>query len=274
MQHLGALTVLRDEQVTIHSYQSPPDGEMVSSQIIELPHSVVVVDVQLLRPYAHFVRKYVDRLNKPIDRVIISHAHADHWFGLEYFADAPIYALAETKATIAAIGEMFVQYKRAELGDLVTEHAITPTHVLNEGKEIIDGVEFVFTKVVDSESPFNLIAELPAQKTLIAQDLVYNNIYLCVGEQNSQGQFLFDGWINALRRLQEHDYQIVLAGHGEPTDMQMITANIAYVQAAKQLFETVPDEHELKQQLRARFPTLRLPEMLDFSNVFLYHRTW
>ncbi len=274
MKAAGTVTIFHDENVAIHSYQSPPDGEMACSQIVELPHKVVIVDVQLLRPYAREVRDYVNRLGKPIDRVIISHAHADHWFGLEYFTDVPIYALPETKGQIEATGQMFLEYKRADLGNLVADHAVAPTHVIHEGKETIDGVEFMFTKVVDAESPFILTVELPAQKVLIAQDLVYNNIYLCVGEKNSRGEFLFDGWIGALRQLQEKDYDIVLAGHGEPTDASVFAEHIKYIREAKRLFESASDEHELKRRLIEAFPTYRLTEMLDFSNAFLYHRNW
>jgi glyoxylase-like metal-dependent hydrolase (beta-lactamase superfamily II) len=260
--------------VTIHSYLSPVEGEMVCAQVIETPKQLVVVDALELRPYAQELRHYIDRLGKPIARVVVTHSHPDHWFGLEFFQDVPIYSLPETQAEIEQIGDYLVQYRRAQLGELIPAAKVVPSHIIQEGKETIDGVDFVFTKVVDAEHPFLLMIELPSLQTLVAQDLVYNNVYLCVGEQNSKKEYLFDGWIRALRRLQENNYAVVLAGHGEPTDAAVFPKMIEYIASAKQLFETGIGEEELKQKLIEKYPTYRVTEMLDLSNIFLYHRTW
>jgi hypothetical protein len=103
---------------------------------------------------------------------------------------------------------------------------------------------------------------------------VYNHIYLVVGEKNSQGEYLFDGWIRALESLREKEYNTVLAGHGAPTDSTIFPELIEYIGYAKQLFESGVGEVELKQKLIEKYPTYRITQMLDFANVFLYHRTW
>ena len=83
--------------VKIHSYLSPADGLQVNTQMIEGPNAVVIFDGQLLLPYADEVASYVQTLGKPIDRIILSHAHTDHWGGLqvltERFPDARVFAL-------------------------------------------------------------------------------------------------------------------------------------------------------------------------------------
>ena len=65
--------------------------------MIEGPNAVVIFDGQLLLPYADEVASYVQTLGKPIDRIILSHAHTDHWGGLqlltERFPDARVFAL-------------------------------------------------------------------------------------------------------------------------------------------------------------------------------------
>jgi glyoxylase-like metal-dependent hydrolase (beta-lactamase superfamily II) len=253
---------------------APPDGEMTTSQIIEMEHEVVVVDAQLMRPYAQEVRRYIDRLGKPINRMILSHPHADHSLGLEYFDDVPIYALAEVKAEWEAVSEGFRQYKKEELGDLIADKAVTPTHVLQEGTEVIDNLTFVFTKVINAESPFSLIIELPELKTLVAQDLVYNNIYLCVGVKDREGNFMFDGWISNLEAMVGRDYETVLVGHGEPTDASIFAKCAEYVKVAKRTFESNPGPEKMKASMIEAFPTLRYPEMLDFSNTYLYFWRW
>src|SRR6202045_3735635 len=94
---MGAILVSQFGPVKIHSYLSPLDGFHVNSQMIEGPMAVVILDGQLLLPYADEVASYVQTLGKPVDRIILSHAHTDHWSGLqvltERFPDAHVFAL-------------------------------------------------------------------------------------------------------------------------------------------------------------------------------------
>jgi hypothetical protein len=77
-----------------------------------------------------------------------------------------------------------------------------------------------------------------------------------------------------LRGLSRTAYDVVLPGHGEPTDPSAFDAVAAYVATAKRLFESGVGEVELKRRLAEAYPTYRVPEMLDLSNLFLFHRTW
>ena len=81
---MGAILVSQFGPVKIHSYLSPADGLQVNTQMIEGPNAVVIFDGQLLLPYADEVASYVQTLGKPIDRIILSHAHTDHWGGLQF----------------------------------------------------------------------------------------------------------------------------------------------------------------------------------------------
>src|SRR6201987_5851057 len=78
---MGAILVSQFGGVKIHSYLSPLDGFHVNTQMIEGPTAVVIFNGQLLLPYADEVASYVRTLGKPVDRVILSHAHTDHWAG-------------------------------------------------------------------------------------------------------------------------------------------------------------------------------------------------
>src|ERR1700675_1854422 len=94
---MGAVLVSQFGPVKIHSYLSPADGFQVNTQMIEGPTAVVIFDGQLLLPYADEAASYVQTLGKPVDRIILSHAHTDHWSGLEVlterFPDARVFAL-------------------------------------------------------------------------------------------------------------------------------------------------------------------------------------
>lgn len=271
MKTVGTIHILRNDRITFHSFRSPEDGEMVCSQVIETENKLVIVDALLFRPYAKELRKYVNSLNKPIDRIIVTHSHPDHWFGLEFFNDVPIYALQETIDEIEKVGDNYLAYNRTTFGDLVTSDKVIPSHIINEGTENIGGVNCTFTKVTDAEAPVMLLLELPDVKTLVAQDLVYNNVHLFIGEKTSKGEQCFDGWIKVLRSFQEKEYDIVLVGHGEPADAAIFSEVIEYLENAKQLFKLASNGDELKQKLMGKYPTFRVSRMLDMSNAFLYN---
>src|SRR3984885_15533566 len=95
---MGAILVSQFGPIKIHSYLSPLDGFHVTTQMIEGPTAVVIFDGQLLLPYAGEVASYAQALGKPVDRIILSHAHTDHWSGLqvltERFPGAGVFALA------------------------------------------------------------------------------------------------------------------------------------------------------------------------------------
>src|SRR5258708_10163433 len=80
---MGAILVSQFGPVKIHSYLSPLDGFHVNTQMIEGPTAIVIFDGQLLLPYADEVASYVQTLGKPVERIILSHAHTDHWSRLQ-----------------------------------------------------------------------------------------------------------------------------------------------------------------------------------------------
>lgn len=268
----GTISIFRSDVLSIHSYMSPEDGEYVRSHIIETRDSLVIIDVQLLRRYAREVRAYADQLGKPIVRVILTHLHPDHWFGEEAFADLPLYALPEVIAEMEAIGDWWIGFKKAEWGDQILDTKVVPPNVLQEGRETLGGVEFAFTKVSGAEATHTLVVELPQVKTLIAQDLVYNQIYLFVGELHGPDRTItcFDGWDAALARLEQNDYALVLPGHGAPTDTRIFPELRAYLRAVRQIHAEATGAADFKQRVMDAYPHYQLPLLLDFSVATLY----
>src|SRR3979490_1957015 len=106
---MGAILVNQFGPVKIHSCLSPAGGLRVNTQMIEGPNAVVIFDGQLLLPYADEVASYVRMLGKPVDRIILSPAHTDHWSGLqvltERFPDARVFALDGLAGQLRARGQ-------------------------------------------------------------------------------------------------------------------------------------------------------------------------
>ena len=78
---------------SVHTYTSPETGYQVNTQIIETEKHLVIIDTQFLIKSAEEVFNFAKKIGKPIARVIVTHAHPDHWFGNSIFAGYDIYAL-------------------------------------------------------------------------------------------------------------------------------------------------------------------------------------
>ena len=148
----GATLVSQFGPVKIHSHLSPADGLQVNTQMIEGPNAVVIFDGQLLLPYADEVASYVQTLGKPIDRIILSHAHTDHWGGLrvltERFADARAFARDGIADQVRAIGPARLAGLRRTYGDEAATKVTVPTETIAESPQRIDGVTYDFRRFV------------------------------------------------------------------------------------------------------------------------------
>jgi glyoxylase-like metal-dependent hydrolase (beta-lactamase superfamily II) len=267
---MGAIFVSHFGPVKIHSYLSPTDGFQVNTQMIEGPTAVVIFDGQLLLPYADEVASYVQTLGKPVDRIILSHAHTDHWSGLqvltERFPGARVFALDGVADQLRARGAARLDSLRRIYGDRIATKVTVPTETITEGRQRIDGITYDFKRFVDAESDLQLAALLPEQKVLMAFDLVFspNQHAFTVVDH-------FDHWMIVLESLKAlQDYDTIAIGHDTPVHRSAIDSTIAYVKRAKEIHAASADAKAYSESLKAAFPGRQQAAWVDFSSGLLY----
>lgn len=263
------INTIQKNRIRIHCCASPDDGERVNSQIIETENKLVIVDTMLMRPYAKELRDYANSIGKPIDRVYITHAHPDHWFGMEYFQDVDNFSLPETAEEIKMMAQMEMDFHRNQHGDLITDQMYLPTPEATEGDVQIDGITFRLHKIVAAEDLFMLAIDLPEEKILIAQDLIYNKVHLFVGQRSMDGTLCFDGWIGALEKFKNAGYELVLPGHGVPTDAAIFDENIHNLEIMRDIVGSSTGEDFVQKTVKA-FPGYGLKSMVEMSAFFLF----
>ncbi|MGW0634996.1 MBL fold metallo-hydrolase [Nocardia salmonicida] len=253
----GTITVIDKGQVRIHSYASPADGLEVNTQLIETPARIIAVDAQFVLEYADEVAAYVRGLGKPLDRLIVSHAHPDHYQGAARFG-VPVHALPETIAEIVATGDKL----DLPTGTPIPVTDMTPTVEISPGTETIDGITFVFDRVTGGEIHTTLVIELPDQDVLVAQDAVYNHTHLWLLDKD------FDGWRANVDRFAEKNYGTILPGHGEPTGPEVWADLTAYLDAARELLGDDGDAY--KKAITERFPDYQGATLIDVANAYMF----
>jgi hypothetical protein len=267
---MGAILVSQFGPVKIHSYLSPLDGFHVNTQMIEGPTAVVIFDGQLLLPYADEVASYVRTLGKPVDRIILSHAHTDHWSGLqvltERFPGARVFALDGVADQLRARGQARLDSFRPIYGDRIATKVTIPTETITEGLQRIDGITYDFKRFVDAESDLQLAAVLSEQKVLMAFDLVFSpteHVFTVVDH--------FDHWMIVLEQLKGlQEYDTITIGHDTPVHRSAIDSTIIYIKRAKEIHAASADAKTYSESLKAAFPDRQLASMVDFSAKLLY----
>ncbi len=253
-------------EVRVHTLVSRVDRVGTATHVIEGPSGLVVIDTHLLRRDAQRLRAFADAIGKPIERVIISHGHPDHYFGLEYFTDLPTYALPDSIADMQRRWRGHRHGHVARVGDAVTDFARFPEHEQTAGREILGGVAFAFEPVSSGEDVSQLVVRLPEQNVLIVQDLSTKGYHPFVGTLR------IPSWRELLRELIEtsNTETYVLVGHGPPGGVALLEATRAYLVVAAEVIAAAPaTQEEFVDTMKARFPALEGDLVLPIAARFV-----
>lgn len=241
--------------VQVHTYVA--SDNKVTSHIIETPIHLVLVDAQQEPDMAMEVRDYADSLGKSINRIIITHAHPDHFGGIltGVFDGIPVYALEDTRQAIN--GGVF----GIPPGEYVT-------NTLEPGSTSLGRVRYEFAQVPAAEAFEQLVIHLPQLDTRIVQDLAYNGYHLFLGQAE------FTNWIETLRSFSletNGDPETVLVGHGFPTDSDIYEWNMRYLKTAMYVRDNVDSGEEFQAQMIDHYPYL---DGRGFINFYLPMTDW
>ncbi|NDJ61326.1 MAG: MBL fold metallo-hydrolase [Chloroflexi bacterium] len=245
----GTVLITPTPAARLHTYVAPDSSNLVTSHIIETDNQLVLVDVQQLRPFAAELAAYVDSLGKPVERIYLSHEHPDHWLGAENF-DAPFISTDAIAAGVQATIDANT-LPNVLPPEVLPDTYIVPTGGLTAGSETIDGVTFEFEIVGPTEAPEQIVFRLPEARTVILQDLLYNNAHVFPLAPD------LENWVavlEGLRGLTADGYQTMLPGHGYPTTFGEIEEAIAYLNFMGEAIATSESFEEFSNAVTTEFP--------------------
>ncbi|MDX2139446.1 MAG: MBL fold metallo-hydrolase [Chloroflexota bacterium] len=262
---IGRIVQVLKGDVRIHTYTAPPASFLVTSHIIETPNTLVIVDAQFLQTAARDVLAYAESLGKPIDRVILSHAHPDHWSGGNIFADVPFVSTAAIAQGVQAdIDGGGVAQRAGLVGESeVPAEPRVPEAGIEAGALTIDGVNFDIQIYDNVEAPQQLVVRLPDHGVVVAQDLVYTNAHFFPGIDRAN-------WISILEGLRAAgDFDTLLAGHGMPTSPGELTQAIRYLTVAEAAAASATSADEVIAALTTEYPGYEVEGILQFWGLFI-----
>ncbi|AOW15870.1 MBL fold metallo-hydrolase [Hydrogenophaga crassostreae] len=212
------------EQVGPHSYYvqgqsalgSPQNQNFISNAgFVITPESVVVIDALGSPALAERLTAEIRKLTPlPISHVILTHYHADHIYGLQFFKalGAHITAHGSAKEYIQSdTARLRLEASRTDLAPWIDEKTrLVEADTWISGPTVlkIGGMVFEIDHVGPSHTPEDLTIFVPSEKVLFAGDLFFNGRLPFVGKANSSQ------WIKSLELMLAHDANTVVPGHG------------------------------------------------------------
>ena len=211
------------QQVSEHVYfvQGVPgvatenEGFISNAGVIVTGAGVVVFDAlgtpALSRLLLEKIRMVTD---EPVVRVIVSHYHADHVYGLQVFEDldAEILAPVGAEKYLASDGARErLEERRFTLDPWVNDSTrlVFPDQYLSEGKQFrLGDVEFVVTVVGNAHSDGDLTLYVEPDRVLFSGDIIFEGRVPFLGDANTRR------WVRVLERMEKEQLVALVPGHG------------------------------------------------------------
>ena len=165
--------------------------------------------------------------DEPIVRVIVSHYHADHIYGLQVFEDLDAEILAPAGAEKYLASEHArerLEDRRFTLDPWVNDDTrlVYPDRYLSEGKQFrLGDVDFTVTVVGNAHSDGDLTLYVMPDRVLFSGDIIFEGRVPFLGDANT------GNWVQVLERMEKEQLVALIPGHGgvaeDPNDAISLT---------------------------------------------------
>lgn len=192
-------------------------GNMVNSCFFDGGDVSVVVDTGPTYTYAKESAAIIKKITKKEPKIVINtHYHDDHLGGNLYYkeAGAEILGDASIKKAYETKPDRLERMQKLLPSEIVGKSGIAlPTRFLesNETIKTKNGEIGLLKLSKHSHTESDIVVFLKKQKTIIAGDIVFNDMISPLRDAD------INGWLEAIAVLKKLDYNYLIGGHGDKT---------------------------------------------------------
>lgn len=184
-------------------------GNIVNTGFIVGSQGVIVIDSGPSRRYGEQMRAAIARVTPlPVVKLLITHAHPDHFLGNQAFADVPIAALAATRAQITESGDDLAENLYHLLGGWMSGTvAVAPSQTVTAGTVEYGGRTLQLI-ALNGHTGADLLVLDQVSGCLFAGDLVF------LDRAPTTPNARLDAWHSALAQIRRLQFAQLVPGHG------------------------------------------------------------
>jgi glyoxylase-like metal-dependent hydrolase (beta-lactamase superfamily II) len=227
----------------------------------------VLIDVPFSRADAFRVVARILDSGKTLKAILITHDHPDHFFGLDVLADEfPDAAILAAPIVVSDMTRSVpIKFDRwsDDLGTNAPHRPVIPA-ALDGESYLLEGHPLAVIGPMQGDHVRSTIVWDEQTRTLIAGDVIYNGMFVWLGEHTPDR---YADWIGVLDRLEAMAPRRIIAGHTRPglTDDNVgIEWTRSYINYMGEAAQQAQSAAELQDMMRARFP-----EATDVYGCFL-----
>ena len=250
--------------LSILPFTSSEPGAWSNSYLISGKSEAVLFDVFILRSDAAQIADGI--------AVMISHAHPDHFMGLEVITDrfpqARVVSTANVVADIKADGPWMFSMLQDKLGALGPKKLVIPD-VLAEPVLSVDGIQFEVAEFGEGEAKHIAAVHIPEMKALLAADLVYNQAHLYLQERH------LESWLARLDELESFAKGSVKTfhpGHGKAAGLELVEQTRGYLRDFAEAVKS-GDASTAQTRILAKYPDYHVKQFLTVFSIPAYFPT-
>ncbi|QSE88025.1 MBL fold metallo-hydrolase (plasmid) [Rhodococcus pseudokoreensis] len=241
------------------------------------PTEAILVDTGYTLDDVHEVARRLETSGRSLTTIYITHAHPDHYLGLEWlltrFPQARAVAVPAVADKIAQELDITRTRWTAMFDGLALDNSYIPEPL--EGTVLsVDGHELRILTIGQGDIPHNTVVHIPAIEAVIAGDIVYNGInpFLAASGPNEWQQ-----WIASIDEVAALAPRIVVAGHKRPDlpdddPAASLDGTRAYIDAFTDAVNDKDTARDVVRHLKSLFPDYGNPSALIGSAAAAFKR--
>ena len=191
------------------------EGFISNAGVVITDAGVVVVDAlgspSLAQLLMQQIRKVTD---KPVVTLIVTHYHADHVLGLQYFKDLGAEVIAPSgaeKYLESEAAQERLEERRFSLEPWVNDdtHLVWPDRYVDSSLDLtVGGVKFRMTVIGDAHSDADMTVYVENDRVLYSGDVIFEGRIPFLGSANTKL------WLKVLEEMNSTELAALVSGHG------------------------------------------------------------
>ena len=241
---------------SIWTHHADEDGFLSNSHLIMGAREAILVDAQFNALEAKQVAEAIRSSGKMLSKIIITHPHPDHYYGLEIlaaaFKDAVILGGPRTIREIEASMKHWVGDK--DRGAHFAKSAVLEG---SEGSFHLEHTAIVYKTWPDVESIENTVLLIPTQGALFVGDLASNGVHMWLSEGR------LESWQARLQEIEAMGpFSVIYPGHGLKGGPALLAAAAQYLLDFQETLDTVATTGAAIERMTRLYPDYKMPQIL------------